>query len=322
MDTKLQDDGFPLGVAEPTAEWHVPEDDEDFVRFTPLSSIWLRVIAWFFLCTGFFAFAFVSKFVENSVSHYVAISEALVLVLLSEAVLIYLYRKISSHIDIGMGFKRLRSKVPEDVDLPVRIEVRRFGSLTGRDEGFMWLKDGTWYFKGIQTAFRFNQQDIVPIEAWPKKIKPDPANDKPPKTVPMKSSSGPLELDLLVINPYEDFAKRKRAKKFYRELYNWLCDRPRGSIESLLPPLRVHPNLFRTGISKYEGVVAGLAMVGLNSAVLLSLPKQVSLESTRGSFALLVAVVVGVLLFGAFRLAWLESRDLAVRAKLQDQNLP
>ena len=321
MDTKLKDDEFSLKVTDPTSEWHLPEDQSEFIRHSPFANVWLRAVSWVFLCAGLFAFTFVAKFVSADVSRFVAIGEALVLLVISESVLIFLYRKISTHVDVGTGYRRLRSKVPEDKQLPIRVDIYRYGSLTGRDEGFMWLQDGTWYFKGLQTTFRFNQQDVIPIEAWPRRIRPDPSRDKPPKTLPMKSKSGPLELVVQVIDPYEDFAKRKKAKQFYRELYNWLTERPHGIIESLLPPLTVHPSLRRSGLVMYEGVLAGLVLVGLNAAVLFRLPRQYPLSSNIGSFELLVAIVVGVLLFGAFRLAWLEYRDLAVRTRLLDQKL-
>ncbi len=321
MDTKLKDDEFSLKVTDPTSEWHLPADQSEFIRHSPFANVWLRAVSWVFFGAGFFAFTFVAKFVSADVSQFVATSEALVLLVISESVLIFLYRKISTHVDVGTGYRRLRSKVPEEQPLPLRVEVYRHGSLTGRDEGFMWLQDGTWYFKGLQTAFRFNQQDVVPIEAWPRRIRPDPARDRPPRNIPMKSINGPLELVVQVIDPHEDYAKRKRAKTFYRELYNWLTERPHGSIESLLPPLAVHPSLRRTGLVKYEGMVAGIVLVGLNSAVLFRLSGQYSLSSDVGSFELMVATVVGALLFGAFRLAWLEYRDLAVRARLLDQKL-
>ena len=123
-----------------------------------------------------------------------------------------------------------------------------------------------------------------------------------------------------MINPHEDFAKRKRTKVFYRELYDWLYERPRGSIESLLPPLSVHPVLDRHGPMRYEGVVAGLVMVGLDSAVLTRLPHGLAPGSEAGSFSLAVGLVIGVMAFAGFRLAWLELRDLGVRSKLQERD--
>ena len=309
-----------MEVAEPVADWNLPDDEAQYVRYSPWSNAWIRGVAWFFLITGFLAFGFLSRMIENDVSHFVAVTEALALVVISQTVLIYLYRKMSGFVDIGSGYRRLRSKVPEEATLPVRISIRRHGVLTGCDEGYMWQADGTWYFKGLQTAFRINQQDVVPIEAWPKRIKPDPEHDKPPKTLPLKSKHGKLELKVEVINSHEDFTKRKQARAFYREMFDWLTERPRGSIESLMPPLTVHPSLVRTGKSRIEGVIAGLVMVGINGAVLMRLPREDVPSTDAGSFNIIIALILIALLVSGFRLSWLEQRDQTVRRSLQDQN--
>ena len=315
MDTKLKVDEFPLKVGEPTAEWHLPVDEAGQIRRSPRENLWQRGLGWLFLVSGFVAFVLTARNITSVVGYAVSLSQAFVLMGISQAVLIYLYRRLSQHVDVGTGFRRLKSKVPEDVSLMVRVDVVRDGCLTGRDEGFMWLNEGTWYFKGLQTAFRFNQNDVVPIEAWPKRISPDPAHDKPPTLLPMKSVHGQLELRVNVIDPHVDFAKRKQVREFYRELYDWLVERPRGAIESLLPPLDVHPDLHRTDLARFEGLAAGLAMVLIDSGVLFGLPRE-------GRASAIAAVLATVLLAAGIRLAWLEYRDLTVRARLSKKELP
>ena len=318
VDTRITADEFPLKVAEPTAEWAMPPDRERVSNAK--ESVWQRVVAWVFLASAVFFFVFARGTVRTEVTYVVSTSQALVLAALSQAVLIYLYRRLSSHIEKGSGFRRLQSKVPEKADLPVRVEIVREGCLTGCDEGFIWQEHGTWYFKGLQTAFRFNQQDVVPIEAWPRSIRPDPAQDKPPSVFPMKSKVGHLVLKIKVIDPYEDFAKRKRAKEFYREMLDWLCDRPRGEIESLLPPTTVHPSLRRRDAARFEGLAGAVLMVMVDTAILAGLPHD-GLRTNLGTFGLLAAIAVTGLLFASVRLAWLELRDLTVRQRLADREL-
>ena len=312
MDTKLTDD-FPLKVADPTAEWHVPEREQVAPR--PTDNIWHRALAWLFLLTGFAFFTFVRRNVAPDVSYTVATSEALILIGISQLILVYVYRRIANHIDVGSGFRRLYTKVPPQADLPVQIEVVRDGSMTGKDRGYVWLSEGTWYFKGLQTAFRLNQQDVVPVEAWPRSIRPDPPRDKPPRVIPLKSKEGHVLLKVDVVDPYEDYAKRKKVKGFYRELYDWLCERPRGAIESLLPPIEVHPSLDRRDLARYEGLVAASVIAALDLAVLAGLPRE-GAATDRGNFGLLAAIFVTVLLFVALRFGYHEVRDLSVRSRL------
>lgn len=318
VDTKITEEAFPLKVAEPTAEWAMPPDRERVSNAR--ESVWQRAIAWVFLGTALFFFVFARGTASSVVAYIVSTSQALALVFLSQAVLIFLYRRLSSHVEKGAGFRRLRTKVPEEADLAVRVEVVREGCLTGCDEGFIWQDRGTWYFKGLQTAFRFNQQDVVPIEAWPRSIKPNPAQDKPPSVFPMKSKIGHLVLKIKVIDPYEDFAKRKRAKEFYREMHDWLCERPRGDIESLLPPTAVHPSLRRRDAARFEGLAGAVLMVMVDTAILAGLPHD-GLRTNLGTFGLLAAIAVTAFLFASVRLAWLELRDLTVRQRLADREL-
>jgi hypothetical protein len=317
VDTKLTDEEFPLKVAEPTADWHVPDRE-----LAPRNdNLWQRVLAWVFFVTGFAFFLFVRSSVTTEVAFTVATSEALVLMGISQVLLIYIYRRISNNVEPGTGFRRLHTKVPESADLPVQVEILRDGCMTGRDKGYIWLAEGTWYFKGLQTAFRFNQQDIVPIEAWPRSIAPDPHRDKPPRTLPMKSQLGHLVLRVDVLDPFEDYAKRKRVKGFYREMYDWLRERPRGAIESLLPPTAVHPSLVRTDPARFEGLAASGVMVLLDTMVLLGLPHDGG-ETNLGSYALVAAAAVTLLLFLALRFGWQETRDLSVRARLAKAEAP
>lgn len=319
MDTKITDEQFPLKVAEPTAEWHLP-DERELITSGPKDGLWFRVLAAVFILTGFAFFLVSRSTVGSEITYTVSVSEAIFLIAISQALLVFFYRRQSNHVDVGSGFRRLKTKVPPTADLPVAIDIVREGCLTGRDSGYIWLEDGTWYFKGLQTAFRFNQHDVVPVEAWPRSIKPDPGADKPPRTIPMKSKSGDLTLRINVIDPYEDYAKRKRAKAFYRKMYDWLTERPRGAIESLLPPRAVHPSLKRRGFWQYEGLVAAVFMVTVDSAVIAGLPKG-GFSTNLGNFGVLAALGMTVLVAMSIRLAWLEMRDSSVRARLLSKEL-
>ena len=315
LGTETKHEDLPTVVAEPTAEWTLPPESE---RVAPITneSVLQRLLAWLFLISGFGFFLVVRGTVVKEVTYVVSTGEAIVLIAISQGVLYYLYRRMANLIMIERGFARLKSKVPEGADLPVRVEIYREGSLTGMDQGYVWLTEGTWYFKGMQTAFRFNQQDVVPIEAWSRWITPDPGSDKPPTCIPMKSLSGRLEIRLHVIDRHEDYAKRKKANAFFREMYDWLKERPRGAIESVLPPLRIHPDLERSGLTKYEGLCAAMAMLIVDTAVMAGLPKG-EVDAGLGSYGATMAVLVGGLMMGAVWLAWLETRDIMVRSRLK-----
>jgi hypothetical protein len=136
----------------------------------------------------------------------------------------------------------------------------------------------------------------------------------------MKSKSGHLCIRISVIDPYEDYAKRKRAKQFYRDMFDWLTERPRGAIESLLPPRSVHPSLRKRGFWRYEGLVSAVGMVAVDSAVLAGLPRE-GLATNLGNFGILAGLVVTALIFMSVRLAWLEMRDVSVRSRLLAREL-
>ncbi len=315
-ETPLYD--IEIKVAEPTAQWHIaPEAGR---ASTPSrEERWLRILSWFFMVVGVLFFATSRSVTASQAMLVVTIFEAIIMVGFSQLVLVFLYRRKSNFIEIGSGFRRLSAKVPEHANLLVDVEVIREGVLTGKDTGYIWLDSGTWFFKGISTAFRLNQQDVVPIEAWPKRFKPDPANDKAPQRFPLNSLSGRLELRIKVVDPYEDFAKRKRAKEFYREMFDWLIERPWEGIESLLPPLAVHPGLTLPKSKFHGGVVAGLVMVGLDTAVLAGLPRA-PIASDLGSLSALAAFIVAGLIFSGLWLATSELRDATVRASLQKKS--
>lgn len=316
-ETPLYD--IEIKVAEPTAEWHVPPESGRIA--TPArEEIWLRGLSWFFMIVGLLFFATSRSLSGNQTILVVTIFQAIIIVGFSQLVLVYLYRRKSNFIDIGSGFSRLVSKVPDHADLLVNVEIYREGVLTGKDCGYIWLDNGTWFFKGISTAIRLNQQDVVPIEAWPRRIRPDPSNDRPASRFPLKSMSGRLEIRIKVVDPYEDFAKRKRAKQYYREMYDWLVERPRDGIESLLPPLAVHPCLSQPASRFHSGVIAGLIMVGVDTAILAGLPRE-SMTSDLGSFSAFAALIVAGLTFSGLWLATNELHDSTVRANLQKKSV-
>lgn len=304
-----------INVADPVADWHVPPESQN-ISSSSAEERWFRGLGWIFLCVGFSTFLISIKSVQDKNLLSVSLLQAILLVGMSQAVLIYLYRRKSNAIDVGTGLARVSAKVPENVDLLVDFEMYQQGTLIGKDRGYFWLESGTWFFKGMATAFRINQQDVVPIEAWPKKIRPDPDNDRAPTRFPLSPANAQRELRIRVVSPYEDYTKRRHAKEFYRQMYDWLVARPRDGIESLLPPRSVHPTMKAPLSLLHGGVVAGLLMFTADLAMVMGAVRTAKEGWVQGYLGVAVVALCG---FCAGSL-WLSARELhdgSIRLRLK-----
>jgi hypothetical protein len=280
-------------------------------------TMWQRALAWFFLFSGFFFLIFVARRYVSPEANLVAQVEALGLMAASQLTLIYLCCRLSDRFEVGPGLKRLGTKVPAEDACPVAVEIRQSGVVTGYDEGYMWVEEGTLFFKGLQTVFRLNAADVPPIASWPKKARPNPLNGRPIRAVPFSQGEGLAEVRFRIIDPFEDYHARRRSAKFLRDLTLWASNRPDGSLETLLPPLSVHPALASGRPLKHEGLVTGLVIATMNLAVLLTLKADLSMQSLASVETILVAVAGSALTVAALHLARRSWVTLAVRSRLE-----
>ncbi|MCW5938898.1 MAG: hypothetical protein KF884_04845 [Fimbriimonadaceae bacterium] len=305
------------GVSQPVADWRVPFFTTERAVKAATETIWQRSLAWFFLSSGALFLFFVARKYAHPEANLVAQIEALALMAASQLTLIFLCSRLSDRFDVGPGLKRLGAKVPSEDACPVSIEVKQFGVVTGYDEGYMWIEDGTLFFKGLQTVFRLNAEDVPPLGAWPNKARPNPLKGRDISCVPFLTGGVSAEVRFRIIDPFEDYHARRRSAKFLRELTLWASNRPSGSLESLLPPLSVHPALTTNRPLRHEGLVTGLLIAALNLVVLTTLKVDLSMRSLASVETLIVAFGGSALTLAALQLARRSWSTVVVRDKLE-----
>lgn len=222
-------------------------------------------------------------------------AKSLLLIGVTHVALTTIYRRMYSRVSIGPGLARMAPNRPNDQACAVRISVFQRGTLTGEDEGYLWVEDGTLFYRGLQAVFRLNREDVPPISRWPRSIRPDPLSGKFTRDVPVPVRGRRLILRLDLIQPFEDHKARREALAFQRRLYDWLEERPQGSLETLLPPMDVHPGLLAQGRPRREGIIAGgVLMAGaLSLAFSTSLGRGVAqLEGLVDWIVLLLALAM------------------------------
>jgi hypothetical protein len=277
---------------------------------------WQRALPWLFLVVGLAYYVLLARGFPLSPDTVFTHVKSLTLIGAMQGALALVYTRLANHIDLGPGLRRLRHKVPSEGACPVRIAVRQEGVVTGLDEGYMWVEDGTLFYKGLQTVFRINREDVPPLGLWPRSFRPDPARNRPVRRIPIPDSEGDLWLEVTPIDPFEDYHARRRTRRFYRDVYDWLDERPRGSLETLLPPRALHPCLSARGPGRWEGVLSGAALVLTNVTLLATAPRG----SGSASVSSLVSGLVMVASVGLLGLAvWLlttQWRTVRLRDRL------
>jgi hypothetical protein len=304
-------------MSQPIADWRVPFFTTERAIKSATETIWQRSLAWFFLSCGALFLFFVARKYAHPEANLVAQIEALALMAASQLTLIFLCSRLSDRFDVGPGLKRLGTKVPSEDACPVAIEVRQAGVVTGYDEGYIWLEEGTLFFKGLQTVFRLNAEDVPPLGAWPKRARPNPLKGREISCVPFHAGDVLAEVRFRIIDPFEDYHSRRRSAKFLRELTLWASNRPPGSLESLLPPLSVHPALTTNRPLRHEGLVTGLVIAALNLCVLVTLKADLSMRSLASIETLMVAFFGSVLTLAALQLARRSWNTVVVRESLE-----
>ncbi|MBS1710058.1 MAG: hypothetical protein JSS65_15210, partial [Armatimonadetes bacterium] len=190
----------------------------------------------------------------------------------------------------------------------VRYTMRREGVVTGADEGYIWLHDGTLFFKGLQSVWRLNRDDMPPVPMWPRRRRPRLQDGKPPTWLPMPHAGPDGDMLLTPIDPYEDNAARRRFATFFASLDDWLRSTPQGHIESLLPPSDLHPSL--EGPRGLEAIAAPYLLSVLNQCMILA----TRLNIHQGQFGSVADGLVATVYFTLFATtSWfaLRSRETA-----------
>ncbi len=286
----------------PSASWRVQDEVVAEVAAGLTDTLWQRGFAWMFLACGVGYYFLVARHYADADANMVAHVKALLLIVVSQIVLWALYRRLLNRVEIGPGLRRLQTKVPSERACPVGVEIRQDGIVTGYDEGYMWIEDGTLFFKGLQTVFRINREDVPPVGLWPRADRPKPGG-KRPDTIPIPVADRNVKLKVKLIDPFEDYNARRRALRFESELLEWLTERPQGWLESLLPPLEVHPSLRAALRWRHEGFVGALVMAAVNLGLILGTPWRLDLLRLS-SLGAAVAIAAGFVLLGcALRLA-------------------
>ena len=289
---------------------------DEWVAPSPLENLWQRVMAALAIGLGFWYLIFVARVHPVGVQYFAGHLKGLLLVMVGGLILVYLYRRISNFVDLGNGIKGFSNPPEAENGVPVKVAIHQYGVVTGRDEGFFWQEEGTWFFRGLHSVFRLNTEDVQPMESWPKSIRPNPVADRPPRLIPLEPSHLELAVEIEVHNRHAGYEKIRMAKRFYREMYDWLEKKPKGSLESLLPPLSIHPSLQRSDLWRFEGFAGALYLVFISFGIFISIPgghmpgsTEAFTDGVTGAFSLVLFVL-------AIRLAFQEWRDERVRRKL------
>jgi uncharacterized membrane protein len=271
-----------LGAApgSPVAQWRLP--DQPLLNDTSADGVgWMRAMAWSFLALGLAFYLFVVRFTQNPADHLSGHVKVLIVVAACEVVLMAVLRRAAEDVRIGKGLRLLQDAAKAEDALPVRIEIRQKGALTGADEGFVWLKDGTLFFRGIASVWRLNAQDTAPPQEWSRRV--NRAQSPTRRVIPLQAAGRPIELTINFIDPYEDYAARRRAEAFSRSLRAWAVNRPEGFVETVLPPLDVHPALRLHSSRRWEGVTTGAALTVINLGLALSAMTGLSPATLSGA---------------------------------------
>jgi len=306
----------------PTSYWRLSSRVEEHLLSNRQETAWLRVVFWAILgISASYVILFLrrSDLTEDVV--WILHLKGYVLITLMHAGLFYIYRRLNDHLHIGPGLKKLKTKIPNEGAVPVRIHILQHKAITGVDEGYMWIEEGTIFYKGIQTAFRLNWEDIPPMSLWDRKDRPNIAANRMPTTLPIPFENRDLKIKYEILDSHEDFGTRKRAATFYNSLLQWLRERPNSSLETLLPPTEIHPGFKMEGRATFEPVYATGILAGLDLALLLSMNFGVSFRGSAVGFAILATGLLGILFIISARLFLHCFNASKVRTRFQNSLL-
>jgi hypothetical protein len=282
---------------------------------------WMRGLAWAFLALGLTFYLLIVQRSDSAMLHITGHAKFFIILAASQAVLMTVLRRMANDVRLGAGLKLLKPAAAAEDALPVRIEIRQKGTLTGADEGLTWLHDGTLFFRGISCVFRLNSQDVLPPASWSRSALKRQGPTL--RTLPLAAIPG-AEVSLKLIDPFEDYASRRRGALFQRSVREWLDRRPEAFIESILPPLDLHPALRRESSTWQEGAATGLALMLIDLGVAATSQLDLAAASSTAAVEWCKAAAALGLAFWAGRFGWRAWRDAQVRRTvfLQHQLMP
>ncbi len=313
------------GIERPAASWRPTPHASERMGTAYTEAVWQRAIAWFFWVSGMTYLFLIAR--PTALSGYAGAPEAammahikaLMMAGAGQVALLLLYGRLRDNIDIGPGIVRVQARVPDPHACRCRLRVLKDGVVTGMDEGFLWLDDGTLYFKGLQTAFRLNPDDLLPVSKWKKndRILADPTIATDLTRLALAEPGRQLEVHY--VEPFDDHEARRRISDFRRALHAWLREPVPSSLESLLPPRGVHPSLLAVGLFRYEAVFAGGLMIATSIVTFLITPQGPSLNPGMAALSAIVDIASVVLVAIGIKLAWSQWRANVVRSRIAQQ---
>lgn len=306
-------DGPPV---KPTATWKPSKAALKYKGIAAGETAHFRVLAWILVvATTGYILVFLRTPIKNDQVVIMHLKGYLLMVMM-HVMLAYLYNRAADFIDLGPSFKKLQAKVPREDAVPVSIGIRQSGVVTGADQGYLWLDEGTLFYKGRQTAFRLNREDLPAATLMPRRERPDLNKGKFPKTLTVPANGHSLKIDFKLIDPFEDFSTRRRAQQFQINLGTWILQNDSNQIESLLPPTQVHSTLLRTGWAKYEPLFAGGFLVALNGILTFAILYGYQMGTVQSSLNHIAATIHIALLIVSLGIAFRAWRTTQVREEL------
>lgn len=302
----------------PTSFWRVSSRVEDHLLTGKNETIYVRIIFWALLaiCTSYIV-GFLRRPDLTDEVVWILHLKGYVIAAISNIALIYIYRRMMNYLYLGPGLKRLKLKLPDDSAVPIRMTITQQKAITGLDEGYLWFSDGTLFYKGRQTTFRLNREDVPAISLWNRKERPNLAMNRMPEILPIPNGNSDLKIKFSILDSHEDFTTRRQASQFYNSLILWLNDRPQGSLESLLPPTELHPGFRISDRNGREPLYAAIALTVTNIIVILSMNFGTSFRGSAVGFAVLCTLLHLVLLYFSVKLLREAHNTIRVRTELE-----
>lgn len=267
----------------PTSSWRGFAPDRETLPEDPLETLWQRAAGWFFLLLGVGYFLGIARGFTSNEDVLFGFMKSFMLIVPAWLILLYLYRRRFDHIPREHSIRRAEPPEPgpeeEWVPCPVKVGIYQHGVMTGEDDGFVWIDRGTVYFRGFHMAFRLNREDVAPLDEWARGSRPSATGLKLPKSIPLTIEGRNVGLKIEYIDPYRDFETRRCSMSFQKQFVQWLRERPPGYIESLMPPIQIHPKLSCDGFVLRESIIASCALIVLGFLlVFATMPAGLSVD--------------------------------------------
>ncbi len=306
-----------MSVSLPSAEWRLPPVNEVPNFESARSGFWQRSFCWIFIAFGLI-FYFWGPSGQSPLEDLMTALKTVLLCGGGALAVIALTNRSIADRGAGVSLAMIKTKLPVDDCSPAKIKIYQSNTLTGSDEGYFWLDEDTLFFKGTQCAFRLNAKDIPPLDEWQPKHRPKSNSGVGMKWLEVKTGPRPLAVNFSFLELDNDHAAHRRSSKLVRQIASWVHEAHEGVIETVLPPLAVHPGLRVSGSWSKEGIISGavIAVIGtllaFASLSRIVSPHHLGINLTE---ALVGITGLSMTFFGA-RFAVMQQRDKEMRHAL------